>query len=76
MKYVKAKKLNHVVGKDAIFTDTEGILVTSYIAGETIFQMLVSRLKILISSGIYQLWIKWYSTKQSHIGQINIFISY
>lgn len=63
MKYAKAKKLNYVKGKEIVFVDSAGISVLRIGVGEAVAKILTSRLKGLISSGIYQLWYKWYLIK-------------
>lgn len=63
MKYTKAKKLPYVIGQDQIFTENKALYVEELFAGATLYRILLNRLKLLMSSGIYQFCNKWYAIK-------------
>lgn len=61
MKYAKIKNLKYVIAKTAVFHVNIAISVENKFVGNTVSEILGSRLKLLVSSGIYQLYEKWYS---------------
>lgn len=51
------------MSKEQVGFDARAIYILEEYAGSTLTQVLIGRLKLLMSSGIYQLWSKWHATK-------------
>lgn len=61
--YANTKKGGYVIGKVTVRTDIT-ILYDIYGEKEAIVEHLLNRLNLLISSGVFQLWKKWYLIHQ------------
>lgn len=63
IEYSKLRKRVYIVGNEAIVTYNRAVFIHASAAGTTLAQTLVERIKLLMGSGIYQLWSKWYKRK-------------
>lgn len=64
LKYLKAKKAPYVLGGKPVQSDYMLFWVTEN-NGRVVSQVLFSKIKLLISSGIFQLFVNWHSLEHS-----------